>query len=83
MEKPNYNQRGNLYKNDRKRADKKDPDYTGIATVGDVEYYMDAWINKNDAGVTYMGIKFKEKTPKIVETVAVKEELPFDDEIPF
>jgi len=84
METPKYNLRGNLYKNSRKRPDKKDPDYTGVCTVGDVSYFMDAWINTNDKGEKYMGIKFKAREQQQPAAKATAQEVAdFDDEIPF
>ena len=83
METPNYNLRGNLYKNSRKRPDKKDPDYTGVCTVGDVSYFMDAWINTNDKNEKYLGIKFKAREQQPATKPAVQDDAPFDDEIPF
>lgn len=66
---------GALFKNNRKREGKTDPDYQGQAEVGGVEYWLSAWINtsKKD-GSKFMSLKFnpKETTPA-----------DFDDDIPF
>ena len=70
--------RGVSYRNDRKRPDKKDPDYTGKMTVSGVEYWLDSWINEAQDGTKYMAHKLRAKVAK-----AVQETAPFDDSIPF
>jgi len=55
------NQKGVLFKNDKKETDKH-PDYTGSATIEGVEYFMDAWLNVAESGRKYMAFKFKAKT---------------------
>jgi hypothetical protein len=73
--------KGVLFKNKEKRPDKKDADYRGNATVGGVEYWLDAWINEpKGGGEKYMSLKLKAKQgdskPKV-------EPPPFDDSVPF
>lgn len=53
--------KGVFFKNDDK-ASEQHPDYKGSATVGGVDYFMDAWVNTADSGRKYMSVKFKEKT---------------------
>lgn len=53
---------GVLFKNDKKTTEKH-PSYKGQALVNGVEYWMSAWINKNDKG-SYMSIQFEPKGQK-------------------
>lgn len=81
---------GVLFHNDRKRDGKKDPDYTGSATIGvefdcphckkpvktTVEYWQSGWINESRQG----GKK------RLAQKFRVKDKPPADnpsDEIPF
>lgn len=59
---------GALFKNDRKRPDKQDPEYRGSAMVNGVAYWLDCWVNEKD-GKKYMAIKFKEKEGKAAEPI--------------
>jgi len=84
--------KGALWKNDRQRDGKKDPQYTGNAQVGGVEFWLKCWINTDKAGKKYMSLKFEEKQAK---ASAKAEDAPnfdermnpaeadFDDAIPF
>lgn len=56
--------RGALFINDKKRAGKQDPDYTGKAEVGGVEYWLSGWKNESEDGVKYLSVSFKEKEDK-------------------
>lgn len=51
---------GSLFKNDRKEKDTH-ADYRGSALIGGVEHWLDAWINKDRNGNSYMSLKFKLK----------------------
>ena len=77
--------RGVLFKNKAKREGKQDADYRGKATVGGVDYWLDAWINEPKAGGDkFMSIRFKakdEQPSKPAPAAAAAE--PFDDAIPF
>lgn len=55
------NMRGVLFKNDKKETEKH-PDYTGSATIENVDYFMDAWLNEAESGRKYMSFSFKAKT---------------------
>ncbi|MBK9497349.1 MAG: hypothetical protein IPO08_23075 [Xanthomonadales bacterium] len=61
--------KGVFFKNDDK-ASEQHPDYKGSATVGGVDYFMDAWVNTADSGRKYMSVKFKEKTGRNVQAPA-------------
>lgn len=60
------NNSGALFKNDRKREGKKDPDYTGSVEVDGVGYWIDAWIkNKDTPGKkTLLSLSFRPKEKK-------------------
>lgn len=53
--------KGALFKNDEKQDGDTSADYRGNATIGGVEYFMDAWINTAQSGRKYMSVKFKAK----------------------
>lgn len=79
--------RGALFKNDRKRDGKQDPDYRGQCQIGGVEYWVSAWINtsKKD-GSKFMGLTFQpkqdEKAP-VQQQATAPEQPEFNDDIPF
>jgi len=78
--------RGAMWKNDRKRPDKRDPDYTGNCQIGGVEFYVDSWISEPKAGgKKFLSLRFKEKQPKAqAPATAPAEPEPFiDDDVPF
>lgn len=52
--------RGALFKNEKK-AEERDPDYTGNMQVEGVAYFLDAWLKKSAAGKTYMSCRLKPK----------------------
>lgn len=61
---------GVLFKNERKRPDRQDPDYQGRMKVNGEERWLSAWINRaQSTGVTYMSIKLGAVVqPKLPET---------------
>lgn len=67
---------GALFKNDKKRPDKQDPDYNGSAIVNGVPYWLNCWINEKD-GRKYMAIKFKEKEGTAAESIQADTAIPF------
>lgn len=48
-----------LFKNDNPKTEKH-PQYSGKATIGGVEYFMDAWVNEKN-GRKYFSGKLKPK----------------------
>jgi len=78
---------GALFKNDRKRPDRQDPDYTGTAELGGVAYYVDAWVNevKTQPGRKFLKLKFKPKAaPAATATKpAPTQDFVDDSDIPF
>ena len=57
--------RGSIWKNENKRPDKQDADYTGTLNVDGVEYWVNAWRRKRDASP---------RAPELTFTVRPKEE---------
>ena len=55
-----------IFINDRKEPGSKQPDRTGTVNIDGVEYFMDGWLGKTGAGVTYMQgkVKRKDKQPQ-------------------
>ena len=54
------NNRGSLFKNDRK-DDAKFPDYKGSVNVEGVEYWLSAWIKLSKDGQKFMSLSIKNK----------------------
>jgi hypothetical protein len=84
--------KGALWKNDRKREGKQDPEYTGNAMIGGVEFWLKCWVNTDKSGKKYMSLKFEEKGVKPAEKPTEAPnfdertnpaEAGFDDAIPF
>lgn len=75
---------GVLFKNERQREGKSDPQARGSATIDGVDYWVSAWTNTNKEGVKYQRLKFQRKEPKAdAPAPAPADDLPFDDAIPF
>ena len=83
----NNDNSGALFKNDRKRPDRQDPDYTGTAELAGVAYYVDAWVNdvKTQPGRKFLKLKFKPKAaPAVTATKpAATQDFVDDSDIPF
>jgi uncharacterized protein (DUF736 family) len=73
--------RGALFKNDKK-ADERDPDYTGNAQVKGQEYFLDAWLKKSKAGKTFMSVRLKPKGKRQADVDPAPDNGDRDD-IPF
>ncbi len=54
------NLQGSLFKNGRKETDKH-PDYNGSCMIGDVEYWISAWIKRPEGKDPFMSLAFKPK----------------------
>jgi hypothetical protein len=79
--------RGSIWKNDKRRDDSNDPDFTGSLNVGGVEYWVSAWRRKEGANPKSPALSFAVK-PKTAQQKqdermrhTTREEL--GDEIPF
>ena len=83
----NNDNSGALFKNDKKRDGRQDPDYTGKAELAGVAYYVDAWINevKTQPGRKFLKLKFKPKAaPAVTATKpAPAQDFVDDADIPF
>ena len=77
---------GLLFKNNRKREGKQDPNYQGECNIAGQEFYMNAWIKDGQAG-KFMSFSFKPKQqkqdPKPHVVAGGKDGAEPDDEIPF
>lgn len=66
--------RGSLWKNDKMRPDKQDPEFTGTVNVGGAEYWVSAWKRKPDAKPTAPALTFtvkrKEKGAKSPDPIS-------------
>lgn len=90
--------RGVLFKNDRKEAGDRKPEYTGSLNVDGVEFFLDAWLKDGKSGkFMSVSVKRKDKQPQGTAPaprapVAAPRQAPaaggsgfddFDDSIPF
>ena len=53
--------RGVLFVNDKKEPGDKKPDRTGSLNVDGVEYFIDGWLRKSQAGATFLSLSVKRK----------------------
>jgi uncharacterized protein (DUF736 family) len=77
------NNRGSLFKNDRK-DDAKFPDYKGSINVDGTDYWLSAWIKVSKDGQKFMSLSVKNKNAdaSLQPKKKVKQE-EFDDSMPF
>jgi len=77
------NNRGSLFKNDRK-DDAKFPDYKGSINVDGTDYWLSAWIKVSKDGNKFMSLSVKNKNAdaSLQPKKKVKQE-QFDDSMPF
>lgn len=77
--------RGALFKNDRKEAGDKKPEYTGSLNVEGVEFFLDAWLKKSAAGVSFMSVsvKRKDKQTQAAPQRKAPEPMEMDADMPF
>ena len=77
------NNRGSLFKNDRK-DDAKFPDYKGSINVYGTDYWLSAWIKISKDGNKFMSLSVKNKNAdaSLQPKKKVKQE-EFDDSMPF
>jgi hypothetical protein len=60
MSENKYPNSGALYKNDRMRPDRQDPEYNGSCEVDGVEYWISAWLKEGKKG-KFFSLSFKPK----------------------
>lgn len=74
--------RGVLFVNDKKEPGDKKPDRTGSLNVDGVEYFIDGWLRKSQAGATFLSLSVKRKekqATKPAQKPAQKPSSGFDD----
>ena len=87
MIQPQRENSGILFKNDRQREGKQDPDYSGECNIAGTEYYMNAWLKTGQtSGKKFLSFSFKLKQAKAQTQAAstggtVQNDM--NDEIPF
>ena len=75
------NNRGSLFKNDRK-DDAKFPDYKGSLNVDGVEFWLSAWIKVSKDGQKFMSLSIKNKNADA--TLNKPKKASFEDsDVPF
>jgi hypothetical protein len=83
--------RGSIWKNEKMRPDKNDPEFTGSLNVNGAEYWVSAWKRKHDASdkapALSFSIKRKEKDAKPASNAPTRSRGAsndeFSDDIPF
>lgn len=77
------NNRGALWKND-KRTTEKHPQLRGSAEINGVEYWVSAWTSSEGGKKPLVSLSFqvKDAIPSAAP-VAVSNEVDFDDDLPF
>jgi len=78
------NNRGSLFKNDRK-DDAKFPDYKGSINVDGTDYWLSAWIKVSKDGNKFMSLSVKNKNAdaSLQPKKKVKQEEFDDSDMPF
>ena len=76
------NNRGSLFKNDRK-DDAKFPDYKGSLNVDGVEFWLSAWLKVSKDGQKFMSLSIKNKNADASLNKKPKKAEFDDSEIPF
>jgi hypothetical protein len=73
---------GSMFANDRKTEDTQ-PDRTGTAKIGEVEYWVSGWLHKTKKGQPYLSLSFKPKNA--ADNAKLKQSLRDDlnDHVPF
>lgn len=79
--------RGSIWKNEKKRPDKKDPDFTGSLNVGGHDYWVSAWKRKEGdsdrAPALSFTVKLKDGKPAQQAAASARGRDDMDDQIPF
>lgn len=77
------NLQGSLFKNDRKETEKQ-PDYNGSCMIGGLEFWISAWIKRQEGKKTFMSLAFTKKddgAPKA--TTSTPAPANDSDDVPF
>lgn len=84
--------RGGLFKNNRRRDGKNDPQLQGSLDVNGVEYYISGWTKNNNGekyvdknGNAFISLSIRKREPREGEILDNRDEdlVDMDDEIPF
>ena len=84
--------RGSIWKNEKKRPDKQDADFTGSLNVNGVEYWVNAWKRKEGASDNAPALSFsvrpkdgqgQQSAPKRPDPISTGRNADMDDSIPF
>lgn len=77
------NNRGALWKNDRREKDTH-PQLQGQATIGGVEFWVSAWTSREGGNKPLVSMTFKEKdSQRTPRDEYIKREEEFDSDLPF
>ena len=76
-----YDNSGTLGRNKYKKTESQ-PEYTGTATIGGVDYRIAGWVKEGKDG-KFFGLKFSIPQPKGEISAASSKPALDDDEIPF
>ena len=74
------NNRGSLFKNDRK-DDAKFLDYKGSINVDGIDYWLSAWIKVSKDGNKFMSLSVKNKNADA--SLQPKKKVVYEDDAPF
>jgi hypothetical protein len=78
--------RGAIWKNDKMRPDKQDPEFTGSLNVEGVDYWVSAWKRKEGAkeGSPALSFSLRSKdSQRAANPAPATSEPEFDDDLPF
>jgi len=84
---PNKENEGCLFRNKKKERESQ-PDYSGQAMIGGVEYWISGWVNVSQAGLHYVKQRYNAKevveqppteTPPVTAPPETPEQTPEDD----
>lgn len=78
------NNRGALWKNERRNSDKH-PNLTGSAEINGVEYWVSAWTSKEGGKKPVVSLSFKPKEERAESPAPAQASADFDldEDIPF
>jgi hypothetical protein len=76
--------KGQLFKNDRKREGKQDADYKGKINIEGKIFWLNGWINEDKNGNKYLGLSVQPvQQQSQQQKIRVVGGSDIDDEIPF
>jgi len=71
---------GVLFRNDRRREGKNDPEYTGTLNVAGVEFWLSAWVKESKDGRKFFSLSVKKKDAPKNSAPAHSQQ---DEDVPF